>query len=181
MTPLHRYKGGKDGDASIQSSKKQFPQDIKCDVQFNPSDIESSDYAQITVKSFILPILFFIFCSILAMILQISHQKKVKRGGESIWDRNSQLSLVSSESKSKRSQTLARANKKLRNDDDDSDFDRNDLAGGDNARDSLNVGNDKPNKRVIRFKDEGQTEGSSNNQPQSPLHLDEEDGIFRGT
>ena len=79
---------------SLQTAKDEFPQEITCNTYFSQGDSETNDYAKISVKNMFLPIMFFVACTVLAVILQIIHLHQVKRGAGSLVGRRSTLTLV---------------------------------------------------------------------------------------
>mmetsp|Transcript_36003 Transcript_36003/g.63128 ORF Transcript_36003/g.63128 Transcript_36003/m.63128 type:complete len:701 (+) Transcript_36003:59-2161(+) len=78
----------------LQTAKDEFPQETTCNIYFPQGDSETSDYAKISVKNMFLPIMFFVACTVLAVILQIIHLIQVKRGVGSLVGRRSTLTLV---------------------------------------------------------------------------------------
>ena len=88
------YQGERYHKASIQTSKDEYTQEIACNVHFSEGDTETSDYDEITVRNFFLPIVFFLACAVLAVILQIVHLYNVKKGKRSLVGRRSSLNLV---------------------------------------------------------------------------------------
>jgi len=87
------YKGGRSG-VTLQHAKDEHPQEKTCDVRFFGVD-ESSDYDSIGIKNMFLPILFFVTCTALAVIMQIVHICQSRRGKESLVGTRSSLNLVS--------------------------------------------------------------------------------------
>jgi len=88
------YQGEKYHGTSIQTSKDEFPQDIACNVQYSEEDIETSVHDKITVQNFFLPIMVFLGCSVLSVIVQVYHLRNVNSGRQSLVGRASTMSLV---------------------------------------------------------------------------------------
>lgn len=80
---------------SIQSSKDLFPQESTCDVFFDPEDAyEVDDFTRISIKNMFLPLVAFAVCVLIAIILQVVHIMKTRRGQESNLGRHSTLNLT---------------------------------------------------------------------------------------
>mmetsp|Transcript_34735 Transcript_34735/g.56767 ORF Transcript_34735/g.56767 Transcript_34735/m.56767 type:complete len:669 (+) Transcript_34735:46-2052(+) len=88
------YQGERYHKASIQTAKDEYTQEIACNVYFSEEDTETSDYDEITVRNFFLPIMFFFAFAVLAVILHIVHLYNVKKGRRSLVGRRSTLDLV---------------------------------------------------------------------------------------
>ena len=82
------YQGERSG-VTLEASKSEFPVVANCDVHLDTDVTEGSETDQITVKNMFLPIIFFVVCAFIAVILQIVHQHKVKQGNKSLVGRRS--------------------------------------------------------------------------------------------
>eukprot|EP00581_Thalassiosira_minuscula_P007139 CAMPEP_0183703846 /NCGR_PEP_ID=MMETSP0737-20130205/1421_1 /TAXON_ID=385413 /ORGANISM="Thalassiosira miniscula, Strain CCMP1093" /LENGTH=733 /DNA_ID=CAMNT_0025930645 /DNA_START=80 /DNA_END=2281 /DNA_ORIENTATION=+ len=89
----HMYIGERYHKVSVGASKAEFPQELTCNIHLT-EDVEANDYAEIEVKNFFFPILFFLVFSAMAVILQIVHLRNVKKGNQSLVGRRSTLNLV---------------------------------------------------------------------------------------
>ncbi|KAL7536673.1 hypothetical protein ACHAWF_005534 [Thalassiosira exigua] len=89
MLEAEKYHG-----LSIEKLKEELPLEITCDLDYSVEDIEASEYAAVTTKNMSLPLIFFFTCAIIAILLQIVHQRRLKRGQESLIGRRSTLELV---------------------------------------------------------------------------------------
>lgn len=80
---------------SIQSSKDLFPQESTCNAFFDPEDAaEVDDFTRISIKNMFLPLVVFALSILIAIILQVVHIIKTRRGEESNLGRHSTLSLT---------------------------------------------------------------------------------------
>ena len=82
------YQGERSG-VTLEASKSEFPVVANCDVHLDTDVTEGSETDQITVKNMFLPIIFFVVCVFIAVILQIIHQRNVKQGNKSLVGRRS--------------------------------------------------------------------------------------------
>ena len=89
------YQGERSG-VTLESSKSEFPVVANCDVHLDTDVTEGSETDQITVKNMFLPIIFFVVCAFIAVILQIVHQRNVKQGRKSLVGRRSTFNLTQS-------------------------------------------------------------------------------------
>ena len=89
------YQGERSG-VTLESSKSEFPVVANCDVHLDTDVTEGSETDQITVKNMFLPIIFFVVCAFIAVILQIIHQRNVKQGRKSLVGRRSSFNLTQS-------------------------------------------------------------------------------------
>ena len=89
------YQGERSG-VTLESSKSEFPVVANCDVHLDTDVTEGSETDQITVKNMFLPIIFFVVCAFIAVILQIVHQRNVKQGNKSLVGRRSTFNLTQS-------------------------------------------------------------------------------------
>jgi len=87
------HKGERSG-VTLQTSKDEYTEEKICDVHFSKVDTESSDYDKIGIPNMILPILFFVTCTALAVIMQINYISQSRRGKESLVGTRSTLNLV---------------------------------------------------------------------------------------
>ena len=89
------YQGERSG-VTLEASKSEFPVVANCDVHLDTDVTEGSETDQITVKNMFLPIIFFVVCVFIAVILQIIHQRNVKQGNKSLVGRRSTFNLTQS-------------------------------------------------------------------------------------
>ncbi|KAL7545018.1 hypothetical protein ACHAWF_008392 [Thalassiosira exigua] len=82
---------------SIKKLKEELPQASSCEIRYSAEDAESSEYDAITLENMVFPFMFFLACTIVAVVLQIVHQCKVVRGRESLIGRRSSMNLTEHE------------------------------------------------------------------------------------
>ena len=85
------YLGGKNG-VTIQASKDKFSQDIACNIKLLIETTGGSN--QLNARNMFGPIIVFTFCALIAIMIQLFHVNKIKKGGESLVGRRSSLCLV---------------------------------------------------------------------------------------
>ena len=78
---------------NLQASKDEFPTQIECDVDLS-EEVEGDEMDAITVKNFFLPIMFFVVCVAIAIIVQVRHMSNVKKGRKSLMGRRSSFNLM---------------------------------------------------------------------------------------
>jgi len=86
-------------DLSIPIEKKRYAEESEwlgsCDFQLSTEANESSDdYAEITVGMMFFPLIFFLSCTVLALIMQMLHQYQIKKGRESLVGRAEDLEVT---------------------------------------------------------------------------------------
>ena len=86
------YRGERLG-VTLQTSKDEFPTQIGCDVHLS-DEVEGDEMDEITVKNFFLPIIFFLVFATIAVMIQIRHIRKIKRGKRSMLGRRSSFDLM---------------------------------------------------------------------------------------
>jgi hypothetical protein len=76
---LERFSG-----LSIETEKEEYREEYKwesCNVKlFSEVNEQSDDYAEITVRMMCLPLILFLSCSVLAVLMQVLHQRGQKDG-----------------------------------------------------------------------------------------------------
>lgn len=91
------YKGEKEYGITVQESKKEYDdkygRKASCDARLSAIDnTASDDSAYITPKNLFLPVVFFVVCAILGMMMELYRQRKVKQGKKgSLFGRSSTL------------------------------------------------------------------------------------------
>lgn len=78
---------------NLQASKDEFPTQVDCDVDLS-EEVEGDEMDAITVKNFFLPIMFFVVCVAIAIIVQLRHMSNVKKGRKSLMGRRSSFNLM---------------------------------------------------------------------------------------
>mmetsp|Transcript_4750 Transcript_4750/g.10208 ORF Transcript_4750/g.10208 Transcript_4750/m.10208 type:complete len:244 (+) Transcript_4750:1-732(+) len=73
--------GEKNHGITFQAALKDYLQP-KCKLEFSPKDLETSDYAQIHPENFFFPFMFFLGFALMAVILQLYHQRALKKGNQ---------------------------------------------------------------------------------------------------
>lgn len=86
------YRGERLG-VTLQTSKDEFSTQVGCDVHLS-DEVEGDEMDEITVKNFFLPIIFFLVFAAIAVMIQIRHIRKVKRGKRSMLGRRSSFDLM---------------------------------------------------------------------------------------
>ena len=89
------YQGERSG-VTLETSKSEFPVVANCEVHLDTDVTEGSETDQITIKNMFLPIIFFVVCAFIAVILQIKHMRNVKQGRKSLVGRKSTFTLTQS-------------------------------------------------------------------------------------
>ena len=88
------YQGERYHGTTIETAKEEFSEEVSCNVKFSRVETEASDTDQITVKNMFFPLMFFVGFAFFGVVLQVIHQRNVKRGKQSLMGRKSTLSLV---------------------------------------------------------------------------------------
>jgi hypothetical protein len=94
MYRLERFSG-----LSIDTMKETYAEEYgreSCNVEISEGVNElSNDYDKITVRMMFLPLMLFLGCSVLAVIMQVLHQRHRKDGHRSLAGRKSALNIIS--------------------------------------------------------------------------------------
>jgi len=112
------HKGERSG-VTLQTSKDEYTPEKSCDVHFSKVDTESSEYDQMSIRNMFLPVLFFGTCAVLALIMQIDHICKSKRGKESLFGTRSTLNLFTDVPETDKQTSWAKREEKM-----DGEFDK---------------------------------------------------------
>ena len=88
------YQGERYHGTTIETAKEEFSEEVSCNIKFSGVETEASDTDQITVKNMFFPLMFFVGCAFFGVVLQVIHQRNVKRGKQSLMGRKSTLTLV---------------------------------------------------------------------------------------
>jgi hypothetical protein len=95
------YQGDRFHDLSIIGEQEKYAEDYgweSCNVKLSEGVNEpSDDYAKITVKMMFLPLMLFLSCLVLAVLMQVLHHRQSNDGRESLVGRASTLNVMSSE------------------------------------------------------------------------------------
>jgi hypothetical protein len=94
------YQGERFHDLSIGSEQEKYAEDYgweNCNVKLSDEVNEpSDDYAEITVRMMFLPLMLFLGCSVLAVLMQVLHHRQSKDGRQpSLVGRVSKLDVMS--------------------------------------------------------------------------------------
>jgi hypothetical protein len=93
------YRLDRFGGSSIESEQEEYREEYEwesCDVKLiEEVNEQSDDYAEITLKMMYLPLMLFLSCSVLAVLMQVIHQRQRKEGRQSLAGRASTFNLVS--------------------------------------------------------------------------------------
>jgi hypothetical protein len=100
------YQGERLHGLSISTEKETYMKDYgweSCNVKISEEvDEPSDDYAKITVRMMFLPLMLFLSCSVLAVLMQCLHQSQRKDGHQSLVGRASTLNAVSNKNVEKK-------------------------------------------------------------------------------
>ena len=92
------YTGEKSYGVSVANAKKNFIEEkgfkAQCEVELsNLSMEEVDDFASVSPSNMFLPIILFVTCAVIAVILQLIHESKTKEGRTSSFGRKSSLDI----------------------------------------------------------------------------------------
>ena len=92
------YLGEKSYDISLERSKETFKEEnqikTKCEVELSKIDTgEVDDFARVSPSNMFLPIMIFVICTFIAVVLQLIHENERKKGRISSIGRKSTLDL----------------------------------------------------------------------------------------
>jgi hypothetical protein len=117
------FQGERFRDLSIKTVKETYVEEYgweSCNVEISGGVNElNHDYDKITVRMMFLPLMLFLSCSVLAVLMQVLHQRQRKDGRRSLVGRTSALNVMSNKQEGKGTANVGSISKKKDNEDED--------------------------------------------------------------
>jgi hypothetical protein len=117
------YQGERFRDLSVETVKETYVEEYgweSCNVEISGGVNElNHDYDKITVRMMFLPLMLFLSCSVLAVLMQVLHQRQRKDGRRSLVGRTSALNVMSNKQEGKGTANIGSISKKKDNEDED--------------------------------------------------------------